>query len=74
VGTTHTHRQTGRQHAGLGGLRLLGYEVELGRHPAELRERPSIHLPHRVAAMDLHRSFGDAQVASDLFAKATRAT
>lgn len=27
MGETHTHRQAGRQHARLGGLRLLAYEV-----------------------------------------------
>jgi hypothetical protein len=30
-----------------------------------------VHLPHCPAAVDLHGSFGDADIAGNLFAKAT---
>src|SRR5215472_9552945 len=46
--------------AGLRAPRLLSYELELVRHMAELRKRTDVHLPHRPAAVDLHRGLGDA--------------
>ena len=55
----------------LGALRLLRYQFEMFGHSAELGKRTDVHLPHRLAAVDLHRSFGDAQFASYLFAEAT---
>jgi hypothetical protein len=30
-----------------------------------------VHLPHRSAAVDLHRSFSNANISSNLFAQAT---
>jgi hypothetical protein len=30
-----------------------------------------VHLPHRPAAVDLHRGFGNADIAGNLFAQAT---
>jgi hypothetical protein len=40
-------------------------------HSAEFEKRTGVHFRHRPAAMHLHRGFGDADVASDLFAQAT---
>jgi len=54
----------------LGALRFLRHQVEPGRHLAELWKRMSIHLPHRPATMDLHRRFGNTDIAGDLLAKA----
>ena len=58
-------------HVNLGTLRLLRYQAELGGHSAELGKRTGVHLPHRVAAVDLHRWFADTNIAGNLFAKAT---
>jgi hypothetical protein len=55
---------------GLGALRVVGYKLELIGHSTELRKRMGIHLPHRLAAVNLHRSFGDSQIAGYLFAEA----
>src|ERR1700733_15854620 len=55
----------------LGALRFVRHQVELGRHLAELGKRTSIHFPHRLAAVDLHGSLGDTDVAGDLLAKAS---
>jgi hypothetical protein len=43
-----------------GVLRLLGRQLELVGHWAEFGKRTGFHLPHRPAAMHLHRGFGDA--------------
>src|ERR1700722_6499625 len=51
-------------------LRLLGYQIESVRHPAELGERAYAHLAHRPAAMDLHGGLGDADIAGNLLAEA----
>src|SRR5271167_3719130 len=56
---------------GSGVLRLLGHELELVDHSAELGKRTGVHLPHRPATVDLHRGFGDADIAGNLFAEAT---
>src|SRR5271170_3322779 len=56
---------------GSGVLRLLRHELELVGHSAELGKRTGVHLPHRPAAVDLHRGFGDADIASNLFTQAT---
>lgn len=50
---------------------LLRYKFELVGHSAEFGKRMGVHLLHRLAAVDLHRSFGDTQIAGDLFAEAT---
>jgi hypothetical protein len=50
-------------------LWLLGYEFEFIGHSAKLWERTGVHLPHRPAAVDLHRGFGDTQIMGDLFAE-----
>ena len=55
----------------LGILRLLRYQAELGCHSAELWKRTGVHLPHRVAAVDLHRGFADTNIAGNLLAKTT---
>src|SRR5271169_1667186 len=68
-GTRHT--TPADEYVGLGGLRLLRCQVELGRYSAELGERPSFHLPHRVAAVDFHCGFGNAYVPGNLLAKAS---
>ena len=52
-------------------LRLLRHQFELVGHLTELGERSDVHLSHRPATVDFHRSFGDADIASNLFAKAT---
>src|SRR5260370_4253306 len=56
---------------GSGVLRLLRHKLELVGHSAELGKRTGVHLPHRPAAVDLHRGFGDADIAGNLFAQAT---
>ena len=61
----------GNSCAGSGALWLLGYKFELVDHSAELWKRTCLHLVHRPAAVDLHRSFGDADIAGNLFAEAT---
>jgi len=53
----------------LGELGVSGQQLEqlqLIHHSAELRYRFGSDLPHHVAAMDLHRSFGDAQLTGNL--------
>jgi hypothetical protein len=55
-------------YVGLGALRAVRYKFELVGHSTELRKR--MDLPHRLAAVNLHRSFGNAQIAGYLFAKA----
>jgi len=45
---------------GSGVLRLHRHKLELVGHSAELGKRTGVHLPHRPAAVDLHRGFGDA--------------
>src|SRR5262245_57913719 len=46
-------------------------QVEDVRHPAELGDGTSLHLPHQVGAMHLHRRFGDADIVGDLLVQAT---
>src|SRR5713101_8901680 len=58
-------------YVGSGVLLLLGYQFELGGHSAELGKRTHLHLLHRSAAVDFHGSFGDADIAGNLFAEAT---
>ncbi len=58
--------------SGSGGLRLLKLHIEDVRHPAELRKRTRLHLPHQVAPMHLHRGLGDADIVGNLFVQATR--
>ena len=53
----------------LGALRFLRHQVELSHHLAKLGKRTSIHLPHRLAAVDLHCSFGNTNIAGNLLAK-----
>src|SRR5271157_3919500 len=55
---------------GLGRLPLLRHQIELIRHSAEFWEGTRFHLPHQMAAMDLHGSFADADIAGNLFAEA----
>src|ERR1700722_20016228 len=55
---------------GSGVLLLLGYELELIRHPAERRQRTGLHLVHQTAAMHFHSRFGDADVTGNLLAEA----
>jgi hypothetical protein len=57
--------------AGSRALRLLRDQFEPVGHSAELGKRMGVHLPHCPAAVDLHGSFGDADIAGNLFAKAT---
>src|ERR1700722_842700 len=54
----------------LGALRFARHQVELGRHLAELGKRTSIHLSHRLAAVDLHCSLGNTDITGDLLAEA----
>jgi hypothetical protein len=58
---------------GSGALRLLRHQLELVGHSAELGKRTGVHLPHRPAAVNFHRGFGNADIAGNLFAKATLA-
>ena len=51
-------------------LWVLSYQLELIRHSAELGKRTGLHLSHQTAAMHLHRGFGNADIAGNLFAKA----
>src|SRR5262245_6166681 len=53
-----------------GALRPVGHQLELVGHSAKLRERTRLHLLHRPASMHFHRSFGDTDIVSDLFAQA----
>ena len=72
--TRGTLIEGGARKAGLPGsgvLRLLRRQLELVDHSAELGKRTGVHLPHRPAAVDLHRGFGDADIAGNLFAQAT---
>ena len=52
-------------------LRLLRHQLEPVGHSAKFGKRMGVHLPHGSAAVDLHGSFGDADIAGNLFAKAT---
>src|SRR5262249_53185922 len=45
-----------------GGERLVGDQLELVGHSAELGKRTGFHLLHRPAAMHLYRGFGDADI------------
>jgi hypothetical protein len=56
---------------GSGVLRLLRHELELVDHSAEFGKRTGVHLPHRPAAVDLHRGFDNADTARNLLAQAT---
>jgi hypothetical protein len=56
---------------GSGVLRFFGHKSQLVSHSAELRKRTGVHLAHRPAAVDLHCGFRDADIAGNLFAKAT---
>jgi hypothetical protein len=58
-------------YVGSGVLLLLGHQFELVGHSAEFGKRTRLHLFHRPAAVDLHRTFGDADIARNLFVKAT---
>jgi len=49
---------------GSGVLRLLRRQLEPVGHSA-------VHLPHRSPVVDLHRGFGNADIAGNLFAQAT---
>jgi hypothetical protein len=51
-------------------LRLVGHQLELVGHSAELWKRTGLHLPHCAAAINLHRRFGNADVVGNLFAQA----
>jgi hypothetical protein len=55
-------------------LRLLGYQLQLFRHSAERDKRMDLHFSHQAAAVHLHRGFGDADIAGNLFAEATFAS
>src|SRR5215831_3461721 len=50
----------------------MWYQIEDVRHPAELGKGTSLHLPHQVGAMHLHRRFGDADIVGNLLVQATR--
>ena len=54
----------------LGVLRFLGRQVELCHHLAKLEKRTSIHFPHRLAAVDLHRTLGDTNIVGNLLVEA----
>src|SRR5262252_7785878 len=56
---------------GSGARRLMWHQFEDVRHPAELGKGTSLHLPHQVCAMHLHRRFGDAHIVSNLLVQAT---
>src|ERR1700754_5232383 len=45
--------------------------MQLFGHSAEREKRASLHLFHQTAAVHLHRGFGDADIAGNLFAEAT---
>ena len=52
-------------------------ELDVGRavprpYPARpfFEKRTGLHLPHRPAAVHLHRGFGDADIVGNLFAQA----
>jgi hypothetical protein len=45
-----------------------GHQVELSRHLAKLGKRTSIHFPHRLAAVGLHCSLGNTDIAGNLLA------
>jgi hypothetical protein len=47
-----------------------GHQVELGYHLAKFGKRTSIHFSHRLAAVDLHCSLRNTDVAGNLLAKA----
>ena len=51
-------------------LGFVGSQFELVGHSAELGKRMHVHLSHRPAAVNLHRRFGNAHVASNLLAEA----
>src|SRR5215475_11115569 len=54
-----------------GARRLMWHQIEDVRHPAELGKGTSLHLPHQVGAMHLHRRFGDADIVGNLLVQAT---
>ena len=55
---------------GSGGLWLFRHQLEPVGHLAEFGKRMGVHLPHRLAAVDLHRGFGNADTARNLLAQA----
>src|SRR5262249_61054613 len=57
--------------SGLEALRVVGQQLELVDHSAELWKRAGLHFLHRPAAMHLHRGFGDADIVGNLFAQAS---
>src|SRR6266446_554642 len=59
-----------RRLSALPAWRPLRDQIELVCHSAELGQRPGFHLPHQIAAMDLHCAFADAEITGDLFAEA----
>src|SRR5215470_19537789 len=48
----------------------MRHQIEHVRHPAELGKGMSLHLPHQVGAMHLHRGFGDADLVGNLLVQA----
>ena len=46
-------------------------QVEDVSHPAELGKGTSLHLPHEIGPMHLHRRFGDADVVGNLLVQVT---
>src|SRR6516165_1447713 len=61
----------GAPQVGSGARRLMWHQIEEVRHPAELGKRTSLHLPHQVGAMHLHRRFGDTDIVGNLLVQAT---
>jgi hypothetical protein len=51
-------------------LRLFWYQLEFVCHSAKLRQGADAHLPHQIAAMDLHCDFWDTDIVGNLLAEA----
>src|SRR5262249_39728344 len=52
-------------------LGLLGGDTELIRHTYQIDQRPGLHLPHDVAAMDLHRCLAQLKLSCNLLVRAS---
>jgi hypothetical protein len=57
-----------------GVLWVRSYQLELVGQSTKLGKRMDVQLPHRPAAMDLHRGISDADVAVNVFSRRPRAT
>jgi hypothetical protein len=54
----------------LGASRFFRRHLKDISNSAQLRKRPSLHLPHQICTVHVHRRFGDADIGGNLFVQA----